>query len=198
MRVIFATKNPGKVKEIARIMADFNIPVYTMTEAGFNPDIDESGTSFEENALIKVRAIGAQPDSIIMSDDSGISIDAMDGAPGIHSARYLGEDTPYDLKNNVILANLADVKGEARAAHYSCAVAILLPDGREFVTLGEFHGRIAEEPKGTNGFGYDPIFFVPEYHMTAAEMAPELKNSVSHRAKALTAAKEFLAKELAK
>lgn len=196
MKVIFATKNPGKVREIEKIMADFNLPVVTMTEAGFNPNIDESGSTFKENALIKVRAIGPQPDAIIMSDDSGLCIDAFEGAPGIHSARWLGEDTSYGLKNTVILSRLAGLQGKERAAHYTCAVALLFPDGREEVVEAEFHGEIAPEPAGENGFGYDPIFYLPEYGKTTGELGADVKNEISHRHLALEKAKEILRKEL--
>lgn len=198
MKIIFATQNPGKTVEINRIMEDLHIDVLTMGQAGFHPEIDENGSSFIENALIKVRAVGPQPDAIIMSDDSGICIDAMDGGPGIFSARYLGEKTSYEEKLPIILDSLRDVPDEKRGAHYTCAVAMLFPDGSEEVVEEYMYGTICREMRGTGGFGYDPIFYLPEAGMTTAELGSDKKNEISHRGKALRKAKEIIIRKLEK
>lgn len=195
-RIIFATGNPGKVKEIEEILRDLGLQVLTMKEAGFDPEIEENGESLRENALIKVRAIGPQEDAVIMSDDSGLFIDALSGGPGIHSARFMGAGAPYPVKWAAVLNQMKGLEGEARAAHFACNVAMLFPDGREFVTEGILEGVIAKEPRGTGGFGYDPIFYLPERGLTNAELPPGEKNRISHRFKALSAAKEILKAEL--
>ena len=195
-RIIFATGNPGKVKEIDEILKDLGLEVVTMKEAGFDPDIEETGETLRENALIKVRAIGPQPDAVVMSDDSGLFIDALGGGPGIHSARFMGAGAPYPVKWAAILHELQGLTGEARAAHFACNVAMLFPDGREFVTEGYLYGQIATEPRGTGGFGYDPIFLLPERGITNGELPEGEKNRISHRFKALSAAKEILKQEM--
>jgi XTP/dITP diphosphohydrolase len=195
-RIIFATGNPGKVKEIEEILRDLGLKVLTMKEAGFDPEIEENGTTLRENALIKVRAIGPQPDAVVMSDDSGLFIDALGGGPGIHSARFMGAGAPYPVKWAAVLHEMKGLKGEARSAHFACNVAMLFPDGREFVTEGYLYGQIAEEPRGTGGFGYDPIFLLPERGITNGELPEGEKNKISHRFKALSAAKEILRQEL--
>ena len=195
-RIIFATGNPGKVKEIDEILKDLGLEVVTMKEAGFDPDIEENGDTLRENALIKVRAIGPQPEAVIMSDDSGLFIDALHGQPGIHSARFMGAGAPYPVKHAAVLKLMQGLKGEERAAHFACNVAMLFPAGREFVTEGFLYGQIAEEPRGTGGFGYDPIFLLPERGITNGELPDGEKNKISHRFKALSAAKEILKREL--
>ena len=195
-RIIFATGNPGKVKEIEEILRDLGLRVQTMKEAGYDPEIDENGETLRENALIKVRAIGPVPGAVVMSDDSGLFIDALGGGPGIHSARFMGAGAPYPVKHAAVLNQMKGLRDEERAAHFACCVAMLFPDGREFVTEGFLYGRISEEPRGTGGFGYDPIFWLPERGMTNAELPDGEKNRISHRFKALTAAKEILKQEL--
>lgn len=194
-QIIFATGNTGKMREIRSILADLGVPVLSMKEAGILADIEENGTSFEENALIKARAVAAAVEaegSVILADDSGLEIDALNGEPGIYSARYLGEDTPYDVKNRELIRRLEGVPEDRRTARFVCAIAAVLADGREFTVRGVIEGRIGYEQKGQGGFGYDPIFYVPEYGKTTAEMSPEEKNLISHRGKALMLMKEVL------
>ena len=194
-QIIFATGNTGKMKEIRSILADLGVPVLSMKEAGVQIDIEENGASFEENALIKVRAVAAAEEargSVILADDSGLEIDALNGEPGIYSARYLGEDTPYDVKNRELISRLEGVPVDQRTARFVCAIAAVLADGREFTVRGVIEGRIGYEQRGQGGFGYDPIFYVPEYGKTTAEMSPEEKNLISHRGKALMLMKEVL------
>ena len=194
-QIIFATGNTGKMREIRSILADLGVPVLSMKEAGIQADIEENGTSFEENAMIKARAVAAAVEakgSVILADDSGLEIDALNGEPGIYSARYLGEDTPYDVKNRELIRRLEGVPEDRRTARFVCAIAAVLADGREFSVRGVIEGRIGYEQKGQGGFGYDPIFYVPEYGKTTAEMSSEEKNLISHRGKALMLMKEVL------
>lgn len=197
MRIIFATGNEGKLREIREILSDLGLEIVSMKEAGIKADIVEDGKSFKENALIKARAISKiAKGELVMADDSGLVIDALNGEPGIYSARYMGEDTSYDIKNNAILDRMKGFKGEERSARFVCAVAAVITDDdgrvREYTTEGAFEGVIADEIAGANGFGYDPIFYVPEKHMTSAELTSEEKNELSHRGKALRAMKEVL------
>ncbi|NLM13676.1 MAG: XTP/dITP diphosphatase [Epulopiscium sp.] len=191
-RIIFATKNKGKIAEINDIMKDLNVEVVSMEEAGIHMDIVEDGTTFEENAIIKVKEIMKITDDIVMADDSGLEIDFLNKAPGVHSARFEGENTPYDIKNNKILNMLSGVPDEKRTARFVCVIAAGFPGGEIITTKGTIEGRIGYEIKGENGFGYDPIFYVPEYDMTTAQMPRDLKNKISHRAKALEKMKREL------
>ena len=191
-RIIFATSNEGKMKEIRQIMADSGYDVVSLKEAGISADIEENGTTFEENAVIKASVIAKLTGELAMADDSGLEVDYMDKAPGIYSARFLGEDTSYDIKNNYILEKLADVPQEQRSARFVCAIALAYPDGRAITKRATIEGYIGYEIRGENGFGYDPIFMVPEYNKTTAELSMEEKNKISHRAKALAAMKEEL------
>lgn len=195
-KIIFATSNQNKVREVNMIMKDFDVELCTMKEAGIDVDIVEDGTTFEENAIIKAKTIMEMTGEIALADDSRTEVDYLDGAPGIYSARFLGEDTSYDVKNNYIIDKLKDVKGKERSARFVCAIAVAFPDGEVLTCRGTIEGLIAYEQKGKNGFGYDPIVYVPEYEMTTGEMAPELKNSISHRGKALEQMKEILARKL--
>ena len=188
-RIVFATGNAGKIKEIRMIMEDTGLEVVSMKDAGIKADIEENGKTYEENALIK-----AFTKDIVMADDSGLEIDALNKEPGIYSARYLGEDTPYSIKNANLIQRLEGVPEEKRTARFVCAIAAVLPDGRELTTRATIEGRIGYEEKGTNGFGYDPIFYVPEFGKTTAELTEEEKNQVSHRGKALELMKEELKK----
>ena len=197
MRIIFATGNEGKLREIKVIMGDLGMEILSMKEAGIKADIVEDGTSFTENALIKARAISdIARGELVMADDSGLVIDALNGEPGIYSARYMGEDTSYDIKNNAILDRMKDVKGKDRSARFVCAVAAVITDEdgkhREYTTEGKFEGLIADKIAGANGFGYDPIFYVLEKGMTSAELTSEEKNSMSHRGKALREMKNII------
>ena len=191
-RIIFATGNAGKMKEIKEILSDLPYEVLSMKEASVTADIVEDGTTFEENALIKARTVASLTGEIAMADDSGLEVDYMDKAPGILSARFMGEDTSYDIKNRYIIDQLEGVEGEARSARFVCAIACVWPDGREKVCRATIEGQIAKEICGENGFGYDPIFYVPEYGKTTAELSMQEKNEISHRAKALREMKKEL------
>ena len=185
-RIIFATGITDKMAEIREILKDLGMEILSMKEAGVNPEIVENGKTFEENSLIKARAVHALlPDDIVMADDSGLEIDYLNKEPGIYSARYMGEDTSYDIKNNEILRRMDGVPDEKRTARFVCAIAAVFPDGGEEVTLGVIEGRVAYEIKGEHGFGYDPIFYLPEYGCTTAELPPEKKNEISHRGRGL-------------
>ena len=176
------------------IMADTGMEVISMKEAGINVDIEENGSTYEENALIKARAVAACTDDIVMADDSGLEVDALNKEPGVLSARYLGEDTPYSIKNAEIIRRLSGVPDEKRSARFVCAIATVPPDGRELTTRAAIEGRIGYEEKGSHGFGYDPIFYVPQFEKTTAELTEEQKNQISHRGKALQLMKEELKK----
>ena len=191
-RIIFATGNKDKLKEIREIVSRFGLDVVSMKDAGYDLSIEENGTTFAENALIKARSVCLASGEMTMADDSGIVVDAMDGMPGIHSARFMGKDTSYRIKNAAIIEKLSGVPDEKRSARYVCAIALVLPDGRHYVCEDTFEGRIGYEEKGSGGFGYDPIFYVPEAGKTAAEMTPEEKNAVSHRGKALRKMEQLL------
>ena len=200
MRILFATENQGKLREAGEILADTGAEVLPLSAAGVKSDPDEDGETFEANALIKVRAAREAlqkaadfADAVILADDSGLMIDAFDGGPGVHSARWLGHETPYDIKNAKVLEMLDGKTGAERAARYVCSIAASLPDGREFTTVGTMEGVIADRPAGRGGFGYDPIFLVEAYGKTAAELTPDEKNAISHRGKALQAMKTMLA-----
>lgn len=191
-RIIFATGNAGKMVEIRAILADLGIPVLSMKEAGITADIVENGKSFEENADIKAKAIMELTGDVVLADDSGLEIDYLNGEPGIYSARYMGEDTSYEIKNQNLIDRLAGVPKEKRTARFVCAIAAAFPDGTVLHSRGTIEGIIGYEAKGENGFGYDPIFYLPKYQCTTAELSPEKKNELSHRGKALRMMKEKL------
>ena len=191
-RIVFATGNAGKMKEIKMILGDLGMPVVSMKEAGIEADIVEDGTSFAENAQIKASAIFEKCHDIVLADDSGLEIDYLNKEPGIYSARYMGEDTSYEIKNRNIIDRLADAKGQERSARFVCNIAAVLPDGRVLHTEAAMEGQIAMEPAGCGGFGYDPILYLPEFGMTSAEITMEQKNAISHRGKALEAMKKEL------
>lgn len=195
-KIIFATGNSGKMKEVSRILEELGLAVISMRDAGISIEIEENGTTYAENALIKARAVAGCADggSIVLADDSGLEIDFLNREPGVYSARYLGERNSYRQKNRNLIERLSGVPDEKRTARFVCAIAAVLPDGRELTTLGVIEGRIGYEEKGSGGFGYDPIFFVPEYGKTTAELTEEEKNAVSHRGRALDAMKKELRK----
>lgn len=196
-RIIFATGNENKMKEIRMILKDLGLEILSMKEAGADVEIIEDGMSFEENAEIKARSVArVLTNDIVLADDSGLEIDYLDKAPGIYSARFAGEDTSYDIKNRIFLDRLEGVPDEERTARFVCAVAAVFPDGTVSVVRKTIEGRIAEEAAGENGFGYDPIFYVPDYGCTTAEMKPEQKNELSHRGKALRAMREILKEKI--
>lgn len=191
-KVIFATGNADKMREIRMILADVEVAVLSLKEAGIALDVEENGNTYAENALIKARACAQQADCLILADDSGLEIDYLDREPGVYSARYMGEDTSYRIKNRNLIDRLEGVPDEKRTARFVCAIAAVLPDKSERLAQGVIEGRIGYEEKGMGGFGYDPIFYVPEYGCTTAEMDAEQKDAVSHRGKALEAMKQTL------
>ena len=191
-KVIFATSNEGKMKEVRSILADLGMEVLSMKEAGVHVDVVEDGTTFEENAIIKATEIQKVCGEIVLADDSGLEIDYLNKEPGIYSARYMGEETSYAIKNQNLIDRLEGVEDEKRTARFVCAIAAAFPDGTVEVTRGTIEGRIGYEEKGNNGFGYDPIFYVPEYGCTTAQLSLEQKNEASHRGKALRLMKEII------
>lgn len=192
MKIIFATGNKAKLREVREIVADLGIEVVSMKDAGIDVEIIEDGKTFAENALIKARTVCAACGEVTMSDDSGLVVDALNGEPGILSARYMGEDTSYHVKNMNLVGRLEGVPEKDRTARFVCAIACVFPDGRELTCQETFEGIIGYEEKGENGFGYDPIFYLPEKGCYSAELAPEEKNAVSHRGKALRAMRRKL------
>lgn len=192
MRIIFATGNENKMREIREILGDLGFEIVSMKEAGISVDIVEDGETFEENAMIKAKAVSKLCNDIVLADDSGLEVDYLDKAPGIYSARFMGEDTSYDIKNQAIIDKLEGVPKEKRTARFVCAIAAVLPSGKKISTRGTIEGMIGYEIKGENGFGYDPIFYVEEFGCTTAEISPEEKNKVSHRGNALRAMRKEL------
>ena len=192
-RIIFATGNEGKMREIREILKELGVPVMSMKEAGVSLDIDENGKTFRENAEIKARAVWEKTGGIVLADDSGLEVDFLGGEPGVYSARYMGEDTSYEIKNREIIRRLEGVNGQERSARFVCVIAAVLPDGRILEAYGTMEGQIAMEPAGTGGFGYDPILYLPEYGKTGAQLSMEEKNEISHRGKALRTIKGELA-----
>lgn len=184
-KIIFATGNEEKMREIREILASLPVEVLSMKEAGIQANIIEDGKTFEENAVIKAKAIAQLSEEIVLADDSGLVIDYLNGEPGIYSARYMGEDTSYRIKNGNLIQRLEGVPDEERTARFVCAIAAAFPDGTVLTTEGTVEGRIGYEEKGENGFGYDPIFYLPEYGCTTAQLTEEKKNEISHRGKAL-------------
>ena len=187
-RIIFATGNEGKMKEIRMILADLGMEILSMKEAKVQLEIEENGSTFGENAEIKAQAVWNITKDIVLADDSGLAVDYLNGEPGVYSARYM-EGASYEVKNRTIIERLKDAKEEERTARFVCAIAAVLPDGSVLHTEECVEGLIAHEPAGTNGFGYDPIFYLPEYGKTSAQIPMEKKNEISHRGKALEAMK---------
>lgn len=194
-RIIFATGNEGKMREIRAIMADLGMEICSMKEIGANTEIVEDGSTFAENARIKAQTIHmCCPNDIVLADDSGLIIDCLGGEPGIYSARYMGEDTPYEQKNANLIARVNASGDRERKARFWCAIAAVLPDGSVLETNGAMEGVIAEKAEGEGGFGYDPILYLPEYQKTSAQLSMEEKNKISHRGKALESMKTELIK----
>ena len=195
-KIIVATGNEGKMVEIREILKGENITFSSLKDENLQDiAIVEDGTTFEENAIIKARKISDITGQMVLADDSGLEVDYLGKAPGVYSARYMGEDTPYSVKNRHIVELLDGVADEKRTARFVCVIACAFPDGRTITTRGTIEGRIGYEEKGEHGFGYDPIFYVPEFGCTTAELLPEEKNYVSHRGKALVAMYQELQKE---
>lgn len=195
-KIIFATSNEGKMKEIRLILRDLDAEVLSMKEAGIEIDIIEDGKTFEENAIIKAKAVSAYTDAIVLADDSGLEVDYLEKQPGVYSARFMGEDTPYSIKNQAIIDKLKNAQGEERSARFVCVIAAVLPDGDVLTTMGTIEGMIAYQEEGEGGFGYDPILYLPEYKTTTAGLPIEIKNQISHRGKALELMKEKLQKKI--
>ena len=191
-KLVFATGNANKTREFREILDQSCYEVLSMKDAGIELDIEENGSTFVENALIKARAVAARTAAIVVADDSGLVVDALGGEPGIYSARYLGEDTPYAVKNQMILDQLSEVPKEKRTARFVCAMAAVLPDGQEWTVTGVMEGYIGPEAVGEHGFGYDPIFYVDAYGTSTANIQPEQKNAISHRGQALRVIRDKL------
>lgn len=190
--IILATSNEGKIKEFRDILQGLDVELLSLRDVGIDIDVEENGTSFEENAIIKAETVCKSTGKIALADDSGLEVDYLNRAPGIYSARFLGEDTSYIRKNNYIIDKLKGIDFEKRSARFVCAIACAFPNGNTVTRRGIIEGYIADKMSGLNGFGYDPIFYVPQYNCTTAEMPIELKNQISHRAKALIAIRELM------
>ena len=195
-KIIFATGNMDKMREIREILGGLDAEILSMKEAGIHLDIEENGTTFEENAVIKAKAVAKVANEIVLADDSGLEIDYLNKEPGVYSARYMGEDTSYEIKNQTLLDRLSGVPKEQRTARFVCAVAAAFPEGEVIVKRGTIEGYIGEKPEGENGFGYDPIFYVEKYHCSTAALSREEKNAISHRGNALRAIRGELEKRL--
>lgn len=201
--IIFATGNKNKMIEIRMILADLGCKILSQKEAGIQADVVEDGQTFEENALIKATTIAdiarkmpEYKNAVVLADDSGLEIDALNKEPGIYSARYMGEDTSYDIKNQALIDRLEGVPDEKRTARFVCAIAAALPDGSTEVVRGTMEGRIGYEITGGNGFGYDPIFYLPQFGCSSAELEPEKKNELSHRGEGLRKMRKVLEEKL--
>ena len=191
-KMIFATGNEGKMREVRMILGDLGAEILSLKEAGIQAEAEENGTTFEENAVIKAKEIMEKTGALVLADDSGLEVDALNGEPGIYSARYMGHETSYHIKNKNLIERLEGKTGEERSASFVCAIAACFPDGRVLTTRGTMEGQIGYEEKGENGFGYDPIFYLPEYQCYSGELPLEEKNKLSHRGKALRLMKEQL------
>lgn len=201
--IIFATGNKNKMIEIRMILANLGCKILSQKEAGIQADVVEDGQTFEENALIKATTIAdiarkmpEYKNAVVLADDSGLEIDALNKEPGIYSARYMGEDTSYDIKNQALIDRLEGVPDEKRTARFVCAIAAALPDGSTEVVRGTMEGRIGYEITGENGFGYDPIFYLPQFGCSSAELEPEKKNELSHRGEGLRKMRKVLEEKL--
>lgn len=195
-KIIFATGNEGKMKEIRLILEDLGVEILSLKDTGIAFDIEENGETFEENAVIKAKAVMQATGALVLADDSGLEIDYLNGEPGVYSARYLGEDTSYRIKNQNLIERLEGVPDEKRTARFVCVIAAAFPDGRVLTARGTIEGMIGYEERGEGGFGYDPIFWLPECGCSTAELTMEKKNELSHRGKALRAMKEEIKKAL--
>lgn len=191
-KMIFATGNEGKMREVRMILGDLGAEILSLKEAGIQAEAEENETTFEENAVIKAKEIMEKTGALVLADDSGLEVDALNGEPGIYSARYMGHETSYHIKNKNLIERLEGKTGEERSARFVCAIAACFPDGRVLTTRGTMEGQIGYEEKGENGFGYDPIFYLPEYQCYSGELPLEEKNKLSHRGKALRLMKEQL------
>ena len=196
MKIIFATGNENKLREIRQITENMGIEIVSMKDAGYYTEVEETGTTFEENAYLKASAIAKKCNLPTLADDSGLEIDYLNKEPGIYSSRFMGEDTPYSVKNAELLRRMEGVPDEKRTARFVCAICLVRPDGSSKTVRATMEGRVAYKSAGKNGFGYDPIFFLPERGCTSAELSPEEKNEISHRGKALRMMRDILEKEI--
>lgn len=194
-KIIFATGNENKLKEIRQIMQDMDVEIISMKEAGINIEIEETGTTFLENSYLKAKTIWDITGGIVMADDSGLVVDYLNGEPGLYSARYMGENTSYDIKNANILERMKAAKGNERSARFVASIVCILPNGKELSVVETMEGIIADKVAGENGFGYDPILYLPDYACTSAELSDNEKNKISHRGKALRLMREKLKNE---
>lgn len=196
MKIIFATGNENKLREIRQITENMGIEIVSMKDAGYYTEVEETGTTFEENAYLKASAIAKKCNLPTLADDSGLEIDYLNKEPGIYSSRFMGEDTPHSVKNAELLRRMEGVPDEKRTARFVCAICLVRPDGSSETVKATMEGRVAYKSAGKNGFGYDPIFFLPERGCTSAELSPEEKNKISHRGKALRMMRDILEKEI--
>lgn len=196
MKIIFATGNENKLREIRQITENMGIEIVSMKDAGYYTEVEETGTTFEENAYLKASAIAKKCNLPTLADDSGLEIDYLNKEPGIYSSRFMGEDTPHSVKNAELLRRMEGVPDEKRTARFVCAICFVRPDGSSETVRATMEGRVAYKSAGKNGFGYDPIFFLPERGCTSAELSPEEKNKISHRGKALRMMRDILEKEI--
>ena len=196
MKIIFATGNENKLREIRQITENMGIEIVSMKDAGYYTEVEETGTTFEENAYLKASAIAKKCNLPTLADDSGLEIDYLNKEPGIYSSRFMGEDTPHSVKNAELLRRMEGVPDEKRTARFVCAICLVRPDGSSETVKATMEGRVAYKSAGKNGFGYDPIFFLPERGCTSAELSPEEKNEISHRGKALRMMRDILEKEI--
>ena len=194
-KIIFATGNENKLKEIRQIMQDMDVEIISMKEAGINIEVEETGTTFLENSYLKAKTIWDITGGIVMADDSGLVVDYLNGEPGLYSARYMGENTSYDIKNANILERMKAAKGNERSARFVASIVCILPNGKELSVVETMEGIIADKVAGENGFGYDPILYLPDYACTSAELSDNEKNKISHRGKALRLMREKLKNE---
>jgi len=191
-QIVVATRNPGKIREIRAILDDPNLELLSLEDVSFSEALEETGHAYLENARIKSSRVAIACGKITLADDSGLEIDALQGRPGVQSARFGGENLDSTARNALVLELLKSVPWEERTARFRCVITIHSPEGKEYACEGVCEGLIAQAPKGARGFGYDPIFFLPRYGKTLAELSPEEKNQISHRAEALRKAGEIL------
>lgn len=196
MELLVATSNKDKIREMRECLEGTGIEVFSLKDKGISIDIDENGTTFMENSRIKAKAVHDLTGAAVMADDSGFCVDALDGGPGVYSARFMGETTSYDIKNNYIIDKLRGLPEEKRGARYVCAIVCILEDGKELAVEETIEGKVTHEQLGTGGFGFDPIFFCNELGCTFGQASEEDKNRVSHRGKALVKIVEMLREEL--
>lgn len=191
-KIVFASTNPGKIREVREILSELEYEVLTMKEVGVDIEIEEKGESFAENAYLKAKAVWDICKGTVMADDSGLIVDYLGGAPGVYSSRYMGKDTPYEIKNKEIIRLLENVEGSERSARFRADICCILEDGTLLRSSADMEGIIAKVAAGKGGFGYDPILYLPKYGKTSAELSQEEKNRISHRGKALRLMKEEL------